>query len=294
MEELIAKKIYDYAKSGKQIDVDFVNTIAAIVINGKNLEKYVKFMCHEGPTETGKHYIAYYNSMNHEICMNHPNINLVISQHGNIFGLYEPLEQYMLSYAIVIQFLLHEIEHANQEKMYHEGTERSFESKLISACSEHDIIFLGLLDYGPRVINEAYNRLHKLKKEFYAYNPEERLANINSYSTLIEVFKHLKDKHPKLLEYFKFNHLFSLSAAHEDAKNIGICPTQVFLDKTMRHREWENFSFYSDDDDELIRNVMAKHTSEFRFKYGLPVSDDELEKHKEKILKSQIRLVTMD
>ena len=291
MEELIAKIIYDYAKVGKQIDDNFISTIASIVIRSRNLGKYAEFICYEA--ETGKNYAACYNSLEREIRMNYPNINEAILVNRNVFSLFGTTEQYMFSYAIVLQILLHEIEHANQEKMYQEGTERSFETKLTNACSAHDTVFLGLLDYDFSVMNMAYDRLHQLTKKFYSFNPEERLANINSYSTLIKVFKHLEN-HPKLVEYHKFLYLLSLSDAHLEAKNIGICPTQVFFDNTMRHSEWKKFSFYSDDPDELIKNVIAKHTLEFRLKYGLPVSDDELEQHQRKICKSKIRLVTMD
>ena len=77
----------------------------------------------------------------------------------------------------ILQVLLHEIEHANQQKIaYNENSLEAF------------IIRLSYL------INNSYNG------EIYEYCPEERLAEIKSFEELIILIKYLNSKSNTLSE----------------------------------------------------------------------------------------------
>ena len=55
----------------------------------------------------------------------------------------------------------------------------------------------------------------------------------------------------------------------------GKCPTHIYLNAIDKLDEWQNFSFYHDNEDELENKVRIQYKLAKRLTLGLPISHGE-------------------
>ena len=119
-----------------------------------------------------------------------------------------------------------------------------------------------------------------LYNEYYEINPMERMAQINSYRTIINCLESIKKQIPML---FTFNHA-ALAAekirGYESSWQEGLCPTHVYLKNTRKEDVWKSFDFYDENKAVLIKKVSNEYDLNKRLLLGLPVSPDECGAHK--------------
>lgn len=269
MEEFIARIICDYAKADKPLDNDLIVEIAKIVIDYKKLDDYVKKLTFT--KDLNDLVFASYGSIEKEISLNFAYIYGLVDTLSCFMQLFTGDERLIFIYLIIIQNLLHELEHAHQARKYDIAVDRSLETMLIRACNKPFFIPDGL--YTSR--EEAIAAITGRRKQYYLYDPMERLAEIKSMTETANVVKCVRREYPELFSFMQSLAKERYLLAYAEANEVGLCPTQIYLDGVGRHDEWKKFSFYSDDNDELIRKVSKKYSLEFRLKHGLPVSMDE-------------------
>lgn len=141
----------------------------------------------------------------------------------------------------ILQVLLHEVEHANQQKIVYD--ENSLEALIIKLS--HLVIDNG-------------------NEKLYEFCPEERLAEIKSYDEIIELIKYLNKELlilPEILNTEKLRRL--LRGYHYSNSSI----TVPIIDYFTFGKKSEVLKVF-----DLSTDVKKKYTLNERLKYGFPIS----------------------
>ena len=83
-----------------------------------------------------------------------------------------------------------------------------------------------------------------LYKQFYIFNSIERLAQINSYKTILETLKYIIKSIPSLYEFEEASLTEEMLNGYLEIYSFGGCPTQVYFYGINRQNVWETLPFF--------------------------------------------------
>ena len=285
MELEILKLVYDYSINGKLVDTKFVEKIIEIVVSKKSLNNYVRSVQFTDQLYKDDYRVvcAAYDLLNMRILIDYESIQIDMESRSYYDQLFHKLEQVMFKNLTITQYILHELEHAYQNKQTDNKADDSIEAKLINAS-----FVLEQAMKNPRFLTALLNgkipaqdfiacmiQNRELYKQYYHLNPTERLAQVNSFRTIINSIDPIKKYIPNLYEFEQASLLEEMLSGYQDSWNQGCCPTQVYLLGIGRSKVWNGFDFYSQDSSQLMKNVCEKYNLVRRLSLGLPVSYDE-------------------
>lgn len=288
MELEILKLIYDYSANGKLADIKFVDKLIEIVVSKKSLNNYVRNVQFTNKLDKNDYEVvaATYNPQNMEILVDYESIQINIENKSYYDPLFHTLEQAMFRNLTITQTILHELEHAYQMKQVDNKSDDSIEAKLVNASF--------VLEYAmknPRFLTALLNgeiptkdfisyiiQHKKLYKQYYHFNPAERLAQVKSFKTIINSIEPIKNYIPNLYEFQQASLIEEMLRGYQDSWNQGSCPTQVYLLGTGQINVWSELDFYSQNPIQLMKNVSDKYNLANRLALGLPVSYEEYNK----------------
>ncbi len=285
MELKILRLIYDYSVNHKLLDSKFIDKLIEIVITERSLDEFVNNVRFTNKLDKNDYGVvcAAYNPLNKEIIIDYDSIQVVLENHSYYEQLFFDLEQIFYRNLIITQIILHELEHAFQYKQLDNKKDDSIEAKLVKASfvleqAMKNPKFLNAILKGEISSQDIYiyvmqNR--ELYKQYYKFNPTERLAEVNSYTTIINTIEPIKKYIPNLLEFEKASMVEESLKGYKDIDGIGICPTQVYLCGVRQNKVWSEFDFYDQDSSKLIKNVCGEYNLAKRLSLGLPVTADE-------------------
>ena len=292
MELSILKLIYEYSIRFKPIDKDFVEKLVGTVVDKKQLQDYVKVIHYdlsELKEEYGKVRVASYNVLDRVISVNIDAMNEYLlnfdERYGDIFNNHEQL---FYKNELFTQAILHELEHANQNKKYNVITDEGNTEKILIEMALRTSYNLkdpkkflnNLMNNGcseEQIMKWMEEEVRKVKM-FYDINPIERLAEIRSYDTLANSLNPLSSELPNLCGYMYFNYINSLISGYEYDGNQLIAPTVAYINGMKFTDEWPRFTFYDGDPKTMVMKLNQKHTLIERLSLGLPISFEEHEK----------------
>lgn len=130
-------------------------------------------------------------------------------------------------------------------------------------------------DLSKAKTEEEKKLLRKLEKKYYKFEPAERLAQINSYKTLLNALSFRKNEIERLYELEKNLLISETLNAHPEAKKLGGCPSFVYLNGVGRKDIWESLPFYDEEKEKLLENVTKEYSLEKRLTLGLPITSKE-------------------
>ena len=165
--ENILKIIYDKSFNNKIIDINDIDKILELLINEKQLNNYILNIDVQ-PIRSNN--LASYSNYSKKITIYSHTIELMIKNiESNILNI-SNFEKTLYKNLSLVQVILHEIEHANQEKIsYIENTLEAF------------------------IIRMAYTVDNSYFESLYEYSPQERLAEIKSYREVISLTSYIKN-----------------------------------------------------------------------------------------------------
>lgn len=289
MELEILKLVYDYSVKGKLADNKFVDKIVEIVVKNRNLHEYVRDVIFTTEQEGANDFrtTASYNHLTRRIRVYYKNIliNMECFEYCKEFKeLFNSLEQIMVRNFKIAQIILHELEHALQTKQADGKNGDSVELKLINASlrlalaikNPNFLVAQGLdKEISLQEFRIYCERERKLYEKYYLFTPTERMAEINSFNTIMLSLEPIK-KAVFSLYGFECIVLFkTMLNAYQLSKKEGICPTQVYLEGTRQGKVWTEFDFYDANSAQLLENVSAEYDLGKRISLGLPISQDE-------------------
>lgn len=286
MESGILKLVYDYSVNGKLVDIKFVDKIIEIVVSAKSLNDYVHSVQFTNKLDKNDYEIACasYNFLNMNILIDYESIQIVMKNMSYYDQLFHTLEQIMFRNLKITQYILHELEHAFQNKQIDNKFDDSIEAKLANASfvlekAMKNQRFLTALDNGEISEGDFIGYILKnreLYKEYYQFNPIERLAQVNSFKTIVNSIEPIKEYIPNLYEFKQASLIEEMLRGYKYSWDLGgICPTQFYLIGTGKSKVWTEFDFYSQEASQLMKNVSNKYDLARRLSLGLPVSCDE-------------------
>ena len=290
MELEILKLIFDYSKTGHFPDHYFLDKVVEIVVKKRDLNDYVKktvFIDKLGGAESDKT-CASYNYLRKQISVYYWPIQIMCQENSCYDSLFNPIERILYHNINITQCILHELEHAMQHKTADDYKNTSMEAKLIRTASLlnrtlknpkfNELLLSGKIS--TKELEIYLKDYENLYNEYYEINPMERMAQINSYRTIINCLESIKKQIPML---FTFNHA-ALEAekisGYESSWQEGLCPTHAYLKNTRKEDVWKSFDFYDENKAVLIKKVSNEYDLNKRLLLGLPVSPDECGAHK--------------
>lgn len=286
MEKEILKLINNYAKKEKEADLMFIKKLIEIVITKRRLGSYVKQVrvINKFETEEDSAIVcAEYNPYSTEIIVHYPNIKVILETMDYYIDLFNQTERTMFKNLLITQYLLHELEHASQFKQSDDVLDRSIEAKLVRP---NYIVgkYIRDIDFAKELLNndissERFDKyikiMDKLNKEYYRFNPIERLAQVRSFQTILNILEPIKETVPNLYEFNGASLVEEMIKGYDDALKQNKCPTEIYLNSIKRKDVWKDLDFYDDDREKLLENVNNTYSKTKRLILGLPITQDE-------------------
>lgn len=288
-----AKLLFDYSINRKRVDENYISELFDIIINGKNLNEYVRdYRIIDECEKTGfksQYSVASYNGETKIITLSKEGIDIVVKNQMKYSYLFSDIEYFLYINLLATQIILHELEHVNQEKLIHTGSD--MESKILMISSAYDIKLIEKLVMSKKInplvaflyeyikVEKYNNKYYK----FYIYSPHERLAEIKSYQQIIDALSIFNQYSKRIIEFEKICKLENMIKGYDD---YSFSPTILFLKKLKKQEQLKQFDWYSDNSEEALKLSMQHYSLEERLKYGLPASIYEQEMIKKYILSS--------
>lgn len=298
--ENILDLLYEYSKRGKNVDKKFIDKVIKVMIREKDLNDYIKRVRFKNLSickinHGGKDTPMAYNTYTKEILIDNNNIILFQKMLEELIQ-FRDFEQVLSINTMLIQALLHEIEHANQLKKSIIRNEE-FENLLLSVSCHVDNEFfkeskisqLLILKKGIYLNSQLYHNLglqEQLNTQFKTSLPIERMANIHSAQEvngmLVEISKN------ECIE--NVTSLFDSLLAGFQLKgynfNTGLItsPTENYLEEVKKLNIIGMDKHFTEYFDTVMKK--AQSTSlENRLLLGLDINEEEYQKTKKKLSK---------
>ncbi len=283
MELEILELIYDYSINWKLVDQRFIDKLIEIIVTRKSLDNYVSGVTFTNELINGIG-VAAYNFLTQKILINYQSLQTLMrdeSKYDCLFNVF--LERTMYKNLTITQIILHELEHAYQNKQTDNKSSNSIEVKLVKAClvleqvlknPKFQSTFLNDKIFSQDFLAYAQFR-RKLYEQYYVLNPTERLAQINSFRTIVDTIKPIEEYIPSLYEFNTSSLVENLLRGYQESWLDGFCPTQVYLVGTGQSKTWSGLDFYSQDYIQLFKNVCDQYSLNERLSLGLPINYEE-------------------
>lgn len=297
MEENILRLIVDYSRKGRIIDKRYIDTVIDIVVNSLSLNGYVRntYFKKEGKKEKpskGKISIQLanesdfadlaYNFINHDITVYIDKIPKIYQQVDEIN--FDANELAYFKTTFYTQRILHELDHAYQEKMVQE--EDSLESKILNlSIPKVTITNESSVDKKREMLAKSIMRM-VIYMQNYEYCPHERMAEINSQQRLISILSSSTIKLPNTIQYLNDNILNSLI----DAYSTTFSPTIKFvseIDKLYKKNPLAEFDWYDKEEEICLKKSIELYPFEQRIRWGLPIEEENKTKLLQKLKSSK-------
>ena len=262
--ELISKYNIENKKVDQQFYVEFFNIARSTL----GLEEYLKELVFIGAEEhMSPKYKSYtdgfeglfgqaaYKRSTGELIVFERNIEYgkrMVIKENKIESFYE-VQFYNL---LILQTLLHEIEHAKQEKMRDEGND--VESKLLQ-----------VFDNGVKETSLSYE-----------YSLNERLAEVRSFEQILDAYAEFNIYDQKLYDFFLDGYRQSCLRGyhHEDENGYLVNGNEgIFMSPTIK------YAILKEVDLSVINEITVGVEGDDRFVYGLPVQYEEYKEYAEGI-----------
>lgn len=246
----------DLLNFDKIIDNDYINKVYNYYIDKYNLHD----SCTKLEFNSKNNNFAFYSSYDKKIVMN---LNNMIERFNKISKNHNLKDKNYYGYINlkIIQFLLHEIEHAVQDNMSDKID--NLEEILIS-CTKLNMDLWEISGNG------------KMYEETYIYNPNERMADINSYKKIMMILKTISSDQSlkEMSSLLKKEYILSLIRGYDE----NICPSEKYLLTTGLSYIWTEMSFYDKDKNEMNKKVKKEYSFNKRLYLGLPIDNREFKK----------------
>lgn len=292
MQYRLAKLLYDYSINRKTVDEDYIRRVIDTVINGRELVEYVRkyeiVKTFEIQTNEQKNSnpIATYDGSCIKISLEGIEFKIKEAQDTYLHLFPSSLEQYQYINSVITQIILHELEHANQKKIIQ--TSHNMEARILLYSytpSIEENIKIGEIDNFIRenkeYIEYLIQKLQKKIDEFYIYAPQERLAEIRSHQQLIDILNSLERSPNRVIKFLYVGKIDSMFRGYEDGI---ISPTIHYLRGIGNGDILEFFNWYDPDEAKAVLKSKQNYSLEERLIYGLPITNEERDKEKSKML----------
>lgn len=286
--------LVEYSKRGKKADRKFIKKVIKVMIEEKELKDYIKKIRFVDMSKIESYYpenergVMAYRCWNGEILIDEGDIEFLCKLMEEYIGKdSREFEKIISCNALVLQVLLHEIEHANQYKKS-KINDTDFENILLSICNyanneffkESKLNQLIIIKKGLYLNRQLYYDLKlsgEIEIKYSSSSPTERMANIYSTNDVITILEQIKDI-PGPIKFFQ-DFLISQRLNGYDLKKTIVSPTLRYLDD-FKKLGISGVNQYFDEDFETSLNKANNDSLENRLLLGLPITEEEYQQEK--------------
>lgn len=239
--ESILKIIYDKTIDNKILDSKDIEKILEILVVEKRLNDYILNISIQ---QIRSNNLASYSTYTKKITIYTEMINKMVKDiEKNILNI-NVFEATLYKNLSILQTLLHEVEHANQQKIaYNDNTLEAL------------IIRLSYL------VNNGYN------ENLYEYCPEERLAEIKTFDEIFILVNHINKKLITLPDIIEMERLKRQLRGYHYKNNFITIPIVDYFTIGNKKELLDTF--------DLSNACLENYTLSDRCKYGFPISINE-------------------
>jgi len=250
--ETLLSLIYDYSINKKILDIKSIEKIIILLIDTKKIHEHILRI--NIINENNKKLASYYNYTKH-IEINSLCINNMLTNIDNSIIITDEVEKIFYKNLLILQIILHELEHANQEKI--------ILNKEVQDIEQLILIFSEQVD-------------NNIKIKLYEICPEERLAEIKSFKDILDIINPIKKQYYELSEIIKIEELQRLLRGyHYNNSNFVDSPLISYFSKGNKIEVLNNFNWYNKDINICLSSTILEYKLLERLKYGLPIETEE-------------------
>ena len=295
----LAQLLLEYNDS--TISEKYIEKLIDTVVRKKGIKDYVK--SYEIDKNNNGRTQALYNPRTRTISL-YPNSK---AEKHNYYDMvcaltFSNREYKLYTYSTISQMILHELEHANQERIKYR--EDSLESKILRLSDfdydrippmskdyiedfmknnnglsneEFAEIYMNMVDEYEEKCLDEYMRIYH---ENYSCAPNERLAEIKSVNEIIDALDLIESD--RVMQHMMINKYESMRSGYTETYS----PTIKYFNVQGKSNELKKFDWYSEDEEETKKLSKEIYCLQDRIKYGLPLYDDECEKLEDTYIKT--------
>ena len=259
MEELL-NLLINYSKQGKIIDENVMRKIVAIMIDIKNLNNYVsKFELSSSIGRTA----AVYLSEEKTIKVYASLVDFILNRNKKFIPLFKTEEIILFYNLLIVQILLHELEHANQCKIIDEDD-----------------------NVEAFVLRASYTVSKDVALALYEIMPNERLAEIKSFSELTEIIELIRKNIPNIYSFISTSKLEKDLRGYHYINGKVSSPLLVFL-KESNIKASQYFNLVDGSYFKALELIPSNYLLSSRMKYGFPITSTEYKEEARKVILSK-------
>lgn len=286
MTEKLLKLLFDYSKQGKIVDQNYMDKLVEIVVREEGLNNYVrrtKIVTDEiqkRNISSDRITLAVYSSLYKRISLYANNVNRILEHYEQYLPLFTPVEQLFFRNITISQIILHELEHANQERMIEEDYQKeSLETTILRLSDKvvrpRHIEKLLESGYPSHLITIYIKDKERHYKENYMTDPRERLAEIKSQQQILDMLELIKDITPNLVDYEGTSKIERLLRGYIEYYDMISVPTFEYLQNPLAFEELSRFHCYQNNYDDSLKVAKKHYSLEERLTYGLSIDQKE-------------------
>jgi len=266
VDDEIIDVLYSYFKNNKDIDSVFINKLANLAIKYYCLDEYIQNVVFDDSTSLSIMPQASFYFETKEIYFYNKSIMNAFNNFSS--QLNKTYDSNMFKYLFVLNVLLHEIEHGNQQRKI--NTVNDIESEILRA--EYQTRIEALKKNKLKKMLLAF-KLQRIAQEYYMFAPSERFAENFSCQKVQAIAKKIGDEISyHIMEYIRLDNILR-GYNIELTSNSSNAPTKTYLKKINPNFNYSN-----------IENLSYNIKKEDMIKLGLETPRDELNKISKKRL----------
>lgn len=268
--ENILKIIYDKSKSNRIINLNDIDKILCLLIENYKLQEYILNMSVQ---QIRSNNLASYSNSNRELIIYSNVIDIMINNIEENLIINNDFEKNMYKNLLILQILLHEIEHASQEKNF----------------------------YSQNNLETFILRLSNFVKDdgnLYELNPEERFAEIKSYQEIILMIDNIKTRFEILSQLLQTDKLQRQLKGYTYVQSVVSSPLIAYFKQGNKENLLTAFDWYSSNYKNSLNCVISNYNLSERLFYGFPISKIEyaeslsnLVQQEKKYFKNKINII---
>ena len=241
--ENILKIIYDLSITNKLLNINNIDKILEILIDEKNLGEYISNI--EVQQIRSNNLASYSNYYKKIIIYSNIIDKMTNDIHTNVKSKNQLTKNMYINLSI-LQVILHELEHANQEKIINCNTLESFILRI--------------------------SQIVKYNKQTYEVNPIERFAEIKSYNDILKIISSYEND-LLLNSLIKSDELQRKMRGYHYYNGKLYSPIELYFLMGKTEYLLTSFEWYSDDNNLFAENVEKIYDLEDSLFYGFPILD---------------------
>lgn len=270
--------LYDYSINNKKANKAFVEYVIKYLITYYDVNSYIdNFEVISNKLNFNKSNLqGLYDDKDKIISIFLGNIDYYSQKVSKICNL-GAVNTYFVFNSEVIATILHEFEHVLQKRVIDES---KFKDIMLKKDNEVFLIYVCQIFYDKKIYDFIYEDEifpkkinYNLYKKVYSFNPEERLAQINSLSRMKNILNN------NVIDLDLLNCIFYIQMYTDILKGYKlnrstqlICPSEYFFKAIGKKSIWKAYEFYDSNRNKLLNTCINNYDLNYRLRCGFPIS----------------------